>query len=221
MSGDERCHYVVAIKTASNEKGIAEMKNVLTIILIASLFILISGCGSPLKEIVTKSQSTRSDVFVEIKDDEAIPTGYSDVIIKVSIKTRPAEYYQWESKDSFSGKPGFPFVFNIDGQAAVWKIDGQEEITSTYDEKGMKIPDGGRGMRYILNKKLRVTTGSHKLFLGIPEDEYAREFAIFVKDGVSILEFNPLYRRERGRTSPSFLNGMHSFELFYNGSLIK
>jgi len=215
------------------------MKDVFITILIASLFILISGCGSPLKEIITKSQSMRSDVFVEIKDDEALPTGYSDLIINVSIKTRPTGHYLWESKDSFSGKPGFPLVFNIDGQAAVWKVDGQEEITSTYDEKGKRIPDGGRGMRYILNKKIRLTTGSHKLFLGVPEDKYAREFVIFVKDGVSTLEFNPVYRGchratassfikghnvcggDHERAVPSFLNGIHAFELFCDGSPIK
>ncbi len=106
--------------------------NKTSIILFSALLVaLLSGCGSALKEINAKSLSTRSDVFVEIKNDETIPSGYADVIIKVSIKTPPTGYYLWESNDSFSGKPGFPFVFNIDGQAAVWKIDGQEEITST------------------------------------------------------------------------------------------
>ena len=187
----------------------------------ALLVALLSGCGSALKEINAKSQSMRSDVFVEIKDGEAIPSGYADVILKVSIKTPPRGYYLWESSDSFSGKPGFPFVFNIDGQAAVWKSDGQEEITSPYDEKGERIPDGGRGIRYILNKKIRLTTGPHKFFLGVPEDEYAREFVIFVKKGVSTLEFKPVYRGDYQRTAPSFLNGIHSFESFYDGSPVK
>jgi len=186
------------------------------IIFSALLVALLLGCGSALKQISAKSQSTRSDVFVEITNDEAIPIGYANIIIKVSIKTPPPRYYLWESKDSFSGKPGFPFVFNIDGQAAVWKIDGQEEMTSPYDKNGERIPDGGRGVRYILNKKIRLATGSHKLFLGIPEDEYAREFVIFVKDGVSTLEFKPVYRGDHQRTAPSFLNGIHSFELFYD-----
>jgi uncharacterized protein YceK len=199
----------------------AEMKNIFITILIASLFILISGCGSALKEINAKSLSTRSDVFVEIKNDETIPSGYANVIITVSIKTPPEGYYLWESNDSFSGKPGFPFVFNIDGQAALWKIDGQEEITATYNEEGEKIPDGGRGIRYILNKKIRLATGSHKLFLGVPEDEYAREFVIIVKDGVSTLEFKPVYRGDHKRRAPSFLNGIQFFELFYDGSPIK
>ena len=192
------------------------------IILFSALLIaLLSACGSVLEQINAKSLSARSDVFVEIKNGEAIPSGYADVIIKVSIKTPPAGYYLWESNDSFSGKPGFPFVFNIDGQAAVWKIDGQEEITSPYDEKGERIPDGGRGIRYILNKKIRLTTGSHELFLGVPEDEYALEFVIFVKDGVATLEFKPVYRGDHQRTAPSFLNGIQSFELFYDGSPIK
>ena len=197
------------------------MNKTFIILFSALLVALLSGCGSALEQINAKSQSTRSDVFVEIKNDEAIPSGYANVIIKVSIKTPPTGYYLWESNDSFSGKPGFPFVFNIDGQAAVWKIDGQEEITSPYDEKGKRIPEGGRGIRYILNKKIRLTTGSHKLFLGVPEDEYAREFVIFVKDGVSTLEFKPVYRGDHQRTARSFLNGIHSFELFYDGSPIK
>ncbi len=193
-----------------------------SIILFSALLVaLLSGCGSALKEINAKSLSTRSDVFVEIKNDETIPSGYANVIIIVSIKTPPKGYYLWESNDSFSGRPGFPFVFNIDGQAALWKIDGQEEITATYNEKGERIPDGGRGIRYILNKKIRLTTGSHKLFLGVPEDEYAGEFVIFVKDGVSTLEFKPVYRGDHQRTAPSFLNGIQFFKLFYDGSPIK
>jgi hypothetical protein len=196
--------------------------NKTSIILFSALLVaLLWGCGSALKEINAKSLSTRSDVFVEIKNDEAIPSGYSDVIIKVSIKTPSTGYYLWESKDSFSGKPGFPFVLNIDGQAAVWKIDGQEEITSPYDEKGERIPDGGRGIRYILNKKIRLTTSSHKLFLGVREEEHAREFVIFVKDGVSTLEFKPVYRGNHQRTAPSFINGIHTFELFCDGSPVK
>ena len=193
-----------------------------SIILFSALLVaLFSGCGSALKEINAKSLSTRSDVFVEIKNGEAIPSGYANAIIIVSIKTPPIGYYLWESKDSFSGKPGFPFVFNIDGQAAVWKIDGQEEVTPPYDQKGEKILDGGRGIRYILNKKISLTTGPHKLFFGVPEDEYVGEFVIFVKDGVSTLEFKPVYRGDHQRTAPSFLNGIQSFELFYDGSPMK
>ncbi len=197
------------------------MNKTFIVLFSALLVALFSGCGSALKEINAKSLSTRSDVFVEIKNGEAIPSGYANIIIKVSIKTSPRGYYLWESNDSFSGKPGFPFVFNIDGQAAVWKIDGQEEITAAYDEKGERIPDGGKGIRYILNKKIRLTTGSHKLFLGVPEDEYAREFVILVKEAVSTLEFKPIYGGDHQRTAPTFLNGIHSFELFYDGSPIK
>ena len=74
----------------------------------ALLVALLSGCGSALKEINAKSLSTRSDVFVEIKNDEAIPSGYSDVIIKVSIKTPPTGYYLWESKRFIFWKTRIP-----------------------------------------------------------------------------------------------------------------
>jgi uncharacterized protein YceK len=219
MSGDEQCHYVVAIKTASNEKGITEVKNVLTIILIASLFILISGCGSALKEINAKSLSTRSDIFAETEGCEPVPAGYADLVIAVSIKTALAGYYVLESKRSLSGKPGLPFILNIDGQAVIWKMDGQKEITSTYNEKGMRIPDGGEGMRYLLQKKIMLTLGPHRVFFGFPQDECIREFDILLKRGISGLDIKPLYRQD-SRRSRSFLNGLSDFEVFYNGDMI-
>jgi hypothetical protein len=100
--------------------------NKTSIILFSVLLIaLLSGCGSVLKEINAKSLSMRSDIFVETGDSEPIPANYADLVIKMSVKTALAGFYIPESKRSFSGKPGIPFIFNIDGQAVVWKNDGQ------------------------------------------------------------------------------------------------
>lgn len=214
------------------------MKNLLITILIASLFILISGCASSQKNIIAKSQSTRSDVFVEIEDDEAIPPGYSDIIVKMSIKTQPTGFYLWESKDSFSEKsgfppgffiweskdslserPGLPFIFNIDGQASIWKMEGRQEITSTYNKKGLIIPDGGVGMRYILHKKIRLTLGKHRVFFWFPRDECIREFDILIERGISKMDIKPIYRQNR-KGIRNFLSGLSDFEVFYNDDII-
>jgi hypothetical protein len=194
--------------------------NKTSIILFSALLVaLFSGCGSALKDINAKSLSTRTDIFVETEGYESIPTGYADLVINVSVKTALAGYYILESKRSLSGKPGLPFIFNIDGQAVIWKIDGQKEITSTYNEKGMRIPDGGEGMRYDLHKKIRLTVGPHRVFFGFPQDECIREFDILLKRGISRLDIKPLYRQD-SRRSQSFLNGLSDFEVFYNGDMI-
>jgi hypothetical protein len=194
--------------------------NKTSIILFSALLVaLFSGCGSALKEINAKSLSTRSDIFVETEGYEPIPASYGDLVIKVSVKTALAGYYILESKRSLSGKPGLPFIFNIDGQAVIWNIDGQKEITSTYNEKGIRIPDGGEGMRYVLHKKIRLTLGPHRVFFGFPQDECIREFDILLKRGISRLDIKPLYRQD-SRRSRSFLNGLSDFEVFYSGDTI-
>ena len=197
--------------------------NKTTAILCSVLLVgLFSGCGSPLKEIITKSQSTRSDIFVEIKNDEAIPTGYSDVIIKVSVKTPPPGFYLCESNDSLSVKPELPFIFNIDEQAVIWKINGQLEITSIYNKKRRRIPDGGEGIRYVLHKKIRLKLGPHKVFFGFPKSECIREFDILLTKGISRLDIKPVYRLDRldRQRSRSFLNGLIDFEVFHSDNII-
>jgi hypothetical protein len=192
-----------------------------TFILLFSVLLvaLFSGCGTALKEINAKSLSTRTGIFVEAEGDEPVGAGYSVLDITVSVKTALAGHYILESKRSLSGKPGLPFIFNIDGQGVIWKTEGQKEITKAFDEKGMRIPDGGEGMRYVLHKKIRLTPGPHKVFFGYPPDERSREFDMLMKKGISRMDIKPLYRKDDGRP-PSFLNGLSDFEVFYNGDLI-
>jgi hypothetical protein len=83
----------------------------------------------------------------------------------------------------------------------------------------MRIPDGGEGMRYVLQKKIRLTIWPHRVFFGFPQDEYIREFDIRLKKGISSLDIKPLYRRN-GRSSPSFLHGLSDIEVFCNGNMI-
>lgn len=193
------------------------MRRFLSYMLVAVL-ITITGCVTS-KEIIQKSKSERTDVFSEVKEDEIIPKGFADLVIKASIKTHLESYYILESKESLHGKPGYPFVINIDGQAAVWKVDGQREVTPAYDEKGKRTHEGGEGMRYILEKRIRLSAGSHKVFLRLPDENYFKEFNITFKEGeVYVLEFKPIYKyKTRPYRIPTFLKGIKAYKVFLNG----
>jgi len=193
------------------------MKMLLRCIVLIVFGIAIAGCGATMQEIKTKSQSERMDVFSEVKDEGAIPKGFADLVIKANIKTHLESYYILESKESLHGKHGYPFVINIDGQAVIWKVDGQREDTLMYDEKGKRIPEGGKGMRYNLEKKIRLTAGSHKIFIGLPEEDYFKEIEVTLKEGSAYaLEFKPVYKRDNRRIQ-SFLHGVKAYEVFLNG----
>ena len=182
-------------------------------------FFLLS-CGPALKEISLKSQSERTDVFKEMHEGATIPKGFVDLTITSSIKTHLEGFYLLESKSSLHGKPGYPFVLNIDGQAVTWKVDGQKEDTPTYGESAKISPEGGEGMRYDLEKKILLKPGSHKIFFGLPEENIFSQFELALKASEPyVLEFWPLYQC-RGKQPRHFSHGVSGFEVVLNGNVI-
>jgi len=209
------------------------MKKIILIITTIITGIALFGCGATAKEIRAKSLSERSDVFHEVEEGTA-PKGFVDVVIKASIKTHLEGYYSLESKESIHGKPGYPFVLNIDGQSATWKVNGQKDSQPKYDEKGKTIadPEAGEGMNYILERKIRLAAGPHRIFLGLPEDDYALEAnLIFKEGGPYVLEFKPVYKSarknysirksERMKRNETFLKGINKYDIFLNGNPIQ
>jgi hypothetical protein len=209
------------------------MEKMINLMLALITGLILIGCGATAKEIRAKSLSERSDVFHEVKEEGITPKGFVDVVIKASIKTHLERYYVLESKESLHGKPGYPFVLNIDGQSATWKVEGHEDIKPKYDEKGKAVPDPetGDGIKYVLEKKIRMTAGSHRIFFGLPEDDYALEANLVLKeDGSNTLEFKPVYKSERKyysirksermKRNETFLKGIKGFEIFLNGNPI-
>jgi len=124
---------------------------------------LMAGCGATAKMITAKSQSERTDVFTEVADFGARPLGFTDLIVKANIKTHEAGYYIAGSGKSLHGKSGYPFVLNIDGQAAVWKAAGRKDVNPAHDEQGKtsKDPEARAGIKYTLEKKLRLRPDAH------------------------------------------------------------
>lgn len=192
------------------------MKKSITYFLLIALIGALAGCGLAAREIKLKSQSEKTGVFTEVDGKGPPPKGFVDVLIKTSIKTHLEGYYFLELEDTFHGQGGYPVLINIDGQAVTWKLKGQEEITPS--QKGKYNPEEGEGMRYRLNKTIRLAPGSHKIFFGLPGEKTYEEITLtLMESSVNVLEFKPSYRPRRGRTTRSFLHGVDGGELFFNG----
>lgn len=191
----------------------------------AVLVAMFAGCSGTAKMIAAKSQSERADVFSEVTDTGAKPQGYVDMVVKANIKTHVPGYYSGESETSLHGKPGYPFVLNIDGQAAVWKVDGHEDVKPAYDDQGNTStdPEARKGIKYTLEKKLRLREGAHKVYLALPGDDYIVEAELALRSGEeTVLEFKPIYRYKKIPTRiPTFLEGIHAYEVYVNGVKIK
>ncbi|MFA5180466.1 MAG: hypothetical protein WC405_04040 [Syntrophales bacterium] len=193
--------------------------------------VMVFGCGAA-REIQIKSESIRSGIFNEIKDGDPIPKGFASMTIKATIKTHAEGYYLGESKGSVHWKDGYPFLFNIDGQAIVWKVDGSKETKPLYDKDGKRSrdPEAGEGMKYVLEKKIKLPGGMHNIFFGLPEEQsFAKLNVNLEQEHEYLLEFRPVYNKKKVPTgiSPasikvtsgvaSFLNGISEYDALLNG----
>jgi hypothetical protein len=192
------------------------MKKVIAYMAASSfLAIVLTACGMTSKMIAKESQSERTDIFKEVIGGETTPAGYGDVIIKTNIKTHLEGYYILEQKD-IHGKPGYPFLINIDGQASLWKVDDVKDIKPAYDkdEGSSHDPEAGEGMKYVLEKRIRLAAGLHKVFFGLPEESYYRMTDITVEDGkLYVLEFKPHYGYTHKPARATFLKGTSNYEV--------
>jgi hypothetical protein len=191
------------------------MKKPFSVVIVITVMSILASCGAMTKEIARMSQSERADVFVEISEGPA-PAGYADIVIRASIKTPLAGYYPLESKGSTRGKDVCPVIVNIDGQAVLWKVDGQKHLLPEYvDGQTSRDPEAGEGMKYLLEKKVRLAAGPHKVFFGLPDEPYYTTADISVMSGgLYLLEFKPDYRYKTSPTRiPTFLKGVDKFEV--------
>lgn len=180
--------------------------------LVTAIGITLAGCSAATKELTRMSQSVKTDLFTEINTAAALPSGFADVVIRSSIKIPLRR-----------DKP-YSFLINIDGQAVVWNVDGQRETVPLYDAGGKtsRDPDAGTGMKYQLEKKVRLAAGKHRIFFALPEEPYYTVVGIMLTEAeTSILEFKPRYRYKTVPTRiPTFLLGVDSYEITLNGRII-
>ena len=68
-----------------------------------------------------------------------------------------------------------------------------------------------------LEKRIRLTSGCYKVYLGLPEEEFETEVTISLADGSSnVLEFKPIYWRS-GDNRRMFWKGISNFDIFFDG----
>lgn len=200
------------------------MKKLIMGFLIIMLGIVFAGCGTTAKEIQARSQSEKTDIFTEVRNGGTTPKGFAELTVKANIKTQIVGYYILESKESQHGKEKYPFLLNIDGQAARWEVEGIKDNKPAYnvDGKTSHDPEAREGIKYDLEKRLKLSGGSHKVFFGLPEDNYFREVEITLKEGEAyVLEYRPVYRyKTYPARIPTFLKGIDKYEVLLNGKQV-
>jgi hypothetical protein len=173
------------------------MKKVSPWALLLAFIVLSASCGASREQIRAQSITRSGGIFCEVNSpDGPPPPGYADLVIKVSLKTPLRGRTLLEPKIPPHGAPFYTFVINIDGQAKTYEVKGKGERDPQFDDQGKKLPEGGLGMQYAFEQKLRLKPGSHRLFFGIPGELYSKEINLTLEGGESyFLRFKPNYRR--------------------------
>ena len=192
------------------------MKKIVDWALLLAFAVLAANCGAALEQIRTQSITEREGVFQEVTTAGGPPPGFVDVVVKASLKTHLPGEYLMESGSSPHGGPFYHFTVNVDGQAVTWKVPGQRENLPV--AKGQDSPDEGAGMRYTLEKKIRLRAGPHQIFLGVREKNTAKTMIVDLREGaLSTLEFRPIYPRHK-QGHPAFRLGFLGFNEVFNNT---
>ena len=85
----------------------------------------------------------------------------------------------------------------MDGQEIIWKVPGTLERRPVSGPEG-RLPEGSEGIRYVLDKTIRLAAGPHHVVFGVLYDDYYTEVKISLKEGEAhTLEFQPIYAAGR------------------------
>jgi hypothetical protein len=198
-------------------KGKIAMKKIMHSALVVALLILVANCGAVREQFRTQSITEREGVFQEVTTTDGPPPGFADVIVKASLKTHlSGEGTLLESRNSPHGGPFYHFTVNVDGQAVTWKVPGQRENLPVVKDRDCQ--DEGDGMRYTLEKKIRLRAGTHQIFLGVREENTAKTLIVNLREGASSsLECRPIYPRYK-QGHPAFRLGFLGFNAVFNNT---
>jgi hypothetical protein len=184
---------------------------------VALLIVLaLFGCAHVTRERIMQRASEKAFSFEEINEKESqISEGYSELLIKASIKIPQEETYVIKTRPPRDENSQYPFVININGQGVLWMVNCTLDKQTTYI-KHKRNPEGGEGLMCRLEKRIRLKSGFYKVYLGLPEEEFETAVAISLPDSSSnVLEFKPIYRWNR-IYHLMFWNGISSYDIFFN-----
>ena len=177
------------------------------------------GCTHVTREGIMQRASEEASSFEEINEkDSQLPEGYSELVIKVSIKIPQKEFYLIKTRPPRDENSQYPFVVNINGQGVLWTVNCTLDKQKTYINN-KRNPEGGEGLICRLEKRIRLRSGSYRVYLGLPEEVFESEVAISLPDSsTNVLEFKPIYCQS-GRIPRAFYWGISRFDIFLNGKL--
>jgi hypothetical protein len=175
------------------------------------------GCAHVTQEHIMQKASEGGSSFEEMNEqDKQLPEGYSELFIKAWIKIPKKETYLIKKKPPRKENSEYPFVLDINGQGVLWGVNCPFDEQRTYVHN-KRNPEGGEDLMCRLEKRTRLRSGSCKVYLGLPEEEFETEVAISLAKGSSnVLEFRPIYWKP-GDNIRSFWNGISGFDIFFNG----
>jgi hypothetical protein len=161
--------------------------------------------------------SEKGSSFEEINEkDSQLPEGYGELLIKASIKIPQKEFFLFKRRPPRDENSQYPFALNISGQGVLWMVNCTLDKQKAYINN-KRNPEGGEGLICRLEKRIYVRSGSERVYLGLPEEEFETEVGISLADGSSnLLEFEPIYRRS-GKSPGIFWRGISRFDIFLNG----
>jgi hypothetical protein len=174
------------------------------------------GCAHVTREGIMQRASEKAFSFEENNEkDSQLPEGYTELLIKASIKIPQKEFYLIKRKPPRDENSQYPFVLNINGQGVLLMVNCTLDKQRTYINN-KRNPEGGEGLMCRLEKRIRLTSGYYKVYLGLPEEEFKTEVTISLADGSSnVLEFKPIYWWS-GDNRRMFWKGISNFDIFFN-----
>jgi len=183
---------------------VIQMKNITRLAIMWLLAIMFMGCY---KQTRLEQMGTPIQFEVVGLDDPAPSQDEADLIVTTHIKK--ASYLL----SPRTAETLYTFTLSVDGQMFREDVKGVEEVISDTDK------EKGKGIHYLLKKRLRLRLGSHEIALKTEERSSAK-----VKIGVEggkgyTMSFEPVYGRKRGLFG-GFGQGFLYYEIFLDGERV-
>lgn len=180
------------------------MKNIARLAIMGLLAVMFMGCYKQTR----LEQMGTSVQFKVIGVDEPAPSQEeADVVITTHIKK--ASYLL----SPRTAEMPYTFTISVDGQEFKEEVKGVEEVESDTDK------EKGKGIHYVLKKRLRLKLGSHEIELKTEERSSAKVKVELSGGRTHTLNFEPVYGRKRGLWG-GFGQGVSYYEIFLDGNRV-
>lgn len=170
----------------------------IAIALFVSLFI--AGCYRQ----ILKEAMTSVDVKVVELDAHPPSPEESDILITTHIK-KTSYYFSPRTAET-----PYTFTLSIDGKEFIEKLKGVEEVESTV------VEERGKGIHYVLKKRLRFKPGTYEIGLKSEDGPSARIKRELKGGRLYTLRFEPVYGPSKYLRPKHFREGVIDYEVIWD-----